>query len=543
MTADNPKAVDMAQSKAVVNPAHGSRINQASRRRLSTQHMNITAPKAKTAPNADSSGVAIQPLHYAMPPAWLPPDQRFERLGESDIDLMLGRGDSSQAMMGFDRLRQETVAIKRQRPDTRAALRDTAAYTMLDAFRHPNLLCMYGIWTGEFQGIRYLYIAMELCSTSLWKYIGVGNPEHRPAEFTARHAQIILLGIVRGASRIHSLDVFHGDLSMSNILLKPNLDVKIADLGVVTGHTFFTQDSLCAAYIRPPEAILGSELKCQVQCQGADAWAVAVCALALYTGLVPTWYSTQDEVGNQTADEKLRSRHALVSSVKLLPAITDASWPGHRELPHWQEYESAVRECDSSDGLRNFIAANFKGEAGDNQPRAAASFIECGLRWDPDRRSPMQFMQTELQAMQGCQPTAEIDMPRVANPGQGAKQDPPAAKAPTSAGSVRPLQCQCAGNCGMQPCTRRHNQKRCAAVEVQVCQTIVPEGETLCSECQCELKDCDRPKMRNSRRWCGKHTAQFMTAEFATPDGRGTVPPEATLNLKVVLRVNHLLKH
>ena len=44
-------------------------------------------------------------------------------------------------MTGFDRLRQETVVIKRPPPDTAAAASETAAYTMLDAFRRQNLLC------------------------------------------------------------------------------------------------------------------------------------------------------------------------------------------------------------------------------------------------------------------------------------------------------------------------------------------------------------------------------------------------------------------
>ena len=34
--------------------------------------------------------------------------------------------------------------IKRPPQETAAAARETAAYTMLDAFRHPNLLCTYG---------------------------------------------------------------------------------------------------------------------------------------------------------------------------------------------------------------------------------------------------------------------------------------------------------------------------------------------------------------------------------------------------------------
>ena len=119
----------------------------------------------------------------------------------------------------------------------------------------------------------------------MWKYIGVGNPCKRPKWLTVEKAKKNMLGVLRGAGHLHSLGVVHGDLSMSNVLVKKGYDVRVADFGAVTGHTLLTDDKLCVSYIRPPEAILGSDTKGT----GVDAWAMAVTALALSTGMVPTF--------------------------------------------------------------------------------------------------------------------------------------------------------------------------------------------------------------------------------------------------------------
>ena len=87
---------------------------------------------------------------------------------------------------------------------------------------------------------------------------------------TTDEREKILLGTLRGVGHLHWFGVVHGDLSMSNILLKPDVEVKVADFGAVTGHTFLTDEALCVAYIRPPEAILG----CVRKGPGVDAWAV-----------------------------------------------------------------------------------------------------------------------------------------------------------------------------------------------------------------------------------------------------------------------------
>ena len=122
------------------------------------------------------SGFANATLINAMAPALWHMDHRFKRIGEADGGAVAA-GGFGKLFQGFDRLRQQVVFIKRQSPNTEAAAREVASYNTLQAFPHPNIVQMYGMWTSNLKEKSYLYIAMEACSTIIWHYIGVGNPD------------------------------------------------------------------------------------------------------------------------------------------------------------------------------------------------------------------------------------------------------------------------------------------------------------------------------------------------------------------------------
>ena len=110
-------------------------------------------------PMAVGNGVHNPTLIHAMKPDLWHKDTRFKRFGEND-DVGIGQGGHGTVFQGFDELRQEMVYIKRQSKNGEAAARETASYMMLEYFPHPNILRMYGMWTGNYVGNSYLYIAM-----------------------------------------------------------------------------------------------------------------------------------------------------------------------------------------------------------------------------------------------------------------------------------------------------------------------------------------------------------------------------------------------
>ena len=186
-----------------------------------------------------------------MPAAHWNKDERFKRIGEGG-EGAVGQGSFGEVFQGFDELRQEAVFNKRQRNDTDQAAKEMACYNMLEAFPHPNMIRMCGIWTGQFLDKSYLYIAMECCSTTLWKSIRVDNPRSHEEFKRCGGPHQLLLDLVRAAGHLHGLGTTHNDISLSNILLTAEGEVRLADFGTVTAHTYLTPDKLCAAYIRPP---------------------------------------------------------------------------------------------------------------------------------------------------------------------------------------------------------------------------------------------------------------------------------------------------
>ena len=139
---------------------------------------------------------------------------------------------------GFDELRQEQGIIKRQSAAYWAAAKEAAWYTMLQPFPHPNILKMYRMWMGQFHHRKYHYIAMEACHTTLWKYLGVVTP-HKRVEFRCRLLPYeLVLDTVKAVGHLHSLGVVHGEVSLSNMLLRAAGEVKLADFGATTAHTF-----------------------------------------------------------------------------------------------------------------------------------------------------------------------------------------------------------------------------------------------------------------------------------------------------------------
>ena len=323
-----------------------------------------------------------------MPAALLQKDRRFKRLGESE-DGLVAEGGYGKVFKGFDELRQELVFIKRQNRGCEAAAREAACFSMLEAFPHPNILRMHGMWTGNFKEKTYFYIAMEACHTTLWKYIGVGNPimtrNFKPfgRQQQPLCPQQLLIAIVRAVGHLHALGVTHGDVSLSNLLLTAAGEVRLGDFGTVTAHTFLTRAKLCVAYIRPPESTLGSDQKGTA----VDAWAVALVALALWTGRVPTCAPRCTD-----AADSYRSEFALIEASKLLPAITEESWPGHSALPHWRYYQHRLRPGSGS--LADYVDMHHQQGC---QPRLATAFVELGFLWNPALRSSMDAMERYLQ--------------------------------------------------------------------------------------------------------------------------------------------------
>ena len=189
------------------------------------------ALRASTTDEATGNGVANPTFIHAMSPTFWHMQHRFKLLGEADGGGCLHAGGFGKVFRGFDHLTQQMVFVKRQSTSANAG-KESSCFRMLQAFPHPNIVKMVGMWSASFNGREEFYIAMEACQTTLWKYIRVANSDAQRQFRERPRPQHLAIGVVRAVGHLHGLGVIHGDVSLSNILLTATYEVKLADFGV-----------------------------------------------------------------------------------------------------------------------------------------------------------------------------------------------------------------------------------------------------------------------------------------------------------------------
>ncbi|NXP28121.1 PLK4 kinase, partial [Scytalopus superciliaris] len=92
--------------------------------------------------------------------------------------------------------------------------------------KHPSILELY----NYFEDSNYVYLILEMCHNGeMSRYI-----KNRKKPFLEDEARHFLHQIITGMLYLHSHGILHRDLTLSNILLTNNMNVKIADFGLAT---------------------------------------------------------------------------------------------------------------------------------------------------------------------------------------------------------------------------------------------------------------------------------------------------------------------
>ncbi|NXF02260.1 PLK4 kinase, partial [Smithornis capensis] len=92
--------------------------------------------------------------------------------------------------------------------------------------KHPSILELY----NYFEDSNYVYLILEMCHNGeMSRYI-----KNRKKPFSEDEARHFLHQIITGMLYLHSHGILHRDLTLSNILLTNNMNVKIADFGLAT---------------------------------------------------------------------------------------------------------------------------------------------------------------------------------------------------------------------------------------------------------------------------------------------------------------------
>lgn len=144
--------------------------------------------------------------------------------------------------------------------------------------KHPAVLELYTF----FEDANYVYLVLELCHNGeLQRFLKLQGSRALPEE----HAGRIIRQVVQGLLYLHSHQILHRDMSLSNLLLSRDMQVKIADFGLATQLTRPDEKHLtmCGTpnYISPEIATRSSHgLE-------ADVWSLGCMLYTLLVGKPP----------------------------------------------------------------------------------------------------------------------------------------------------------------------------------------------------------------------------------------------------------------
>uniref|UniRef100_A0A4W6FC39 Serine/threonine-protein kinase PLK4 n=1 Tax=Lates calcarifer TaxID=8187 RepID=A0A4W6FC39_LATCA len=92
--------------------------------------------------------------------------------------------------------------------------------------KHPSILELY----NYFEDSNYVYLVVEMCHNGeMSRYL-----KERKMPFSEDEARHFMHQIVKGMLYLHTHGILHRDLTLSNLLLTSNMNIKIADFGLAT---------------------------------------------------------------------------------------------------------------------------------------------------------------------------------------------------------------------------------------------------------------------------------------------------------------------
>lgn len=150
--------------------------------------------------------------------------------------------------------------------------------TIHSRLKHPAILEVYTV----FENNNYVYMILELCHNGELQHYLKMQDSHVLSE---QEAGSIIAQVVQGLLFLHSHLILHRDISLSNLLLTKNMQVKIADFGLATQLKRPDEKHLtmCGTpnYISPEVATRSSHGL------AADVWSLGCMLYTLLVGKPP----------------------------------------------------------------------------------------------------------------------------------------------------------------------------------------------------------------------------------------------------------------
>jgi hypothetical protein len=204
--------------------------------------------------------------------------------GRYEIEALLGRGGMGTVHRAFDRVLEETVAIKVLRAHLGStpeiAQRFRSEIKLARKVRHPNVCAIHEY--GEVDGIRY--ISMEFVDgTNLRQLV------REQGALDAERGFDVSLQILAGLEAVHDLGIIHRDLKTPNIMIDSGGRVRLMDFGLAKqrGVTEAGLGTLLGQVMGTPEFMSPEQAKGERADFPSDIYAVGVVLYEIFTGELP----------------------------------------------------------------------------------------------------------------------------------------------------------------------------------------------------------------------------------------------------------------
>jgi serine/threonine protein kinase len=145
----------------------------------------------------------------------------------------IGSGTYGMVYKGFNKITEETIAIKKMKMETdkegipSSALREICT---LKELIHPNVVQLKDVVTKNYK----IYLVFEYLEMDLKKYIDIIPSK---IKLDNRIIKYFMFQLLDGLAYCHAKKIMHRDLKPANLLLNKNGKLKIADFGLARIHT------------------------------------------------------------------------------------------------------------------------------------------------------------------------------------------------------------------------------------------------------------------------------------------------------------------
>lgn len=266
-------------------------------------------------------------------------DEALERIMISVNDVLIGSliGTGSYGEVYTGMYKHKLVAVKRlassSDPEkTKSFLQEVRAMTDLD---HPNILRLIAIAYNP----PYTYILTEYCKFgSLEDFL----KNHTDKISTTQKLNLIL-GAARGMHYLHSKDIAHRDLKLSNLLVTESRTVKVGDLGTATDSLGEMKTRVGTVEYCAPEVLDG-----QAYTKSCDVYSFGLCLWCLFSEkpLFPGW-SLYDIITKVVGGA--RPPLDAINSPRLAKLIQTCWSPQPTARPTFEQIIMALSDIDQSD--------------------------------------------------------------------------------------------------------------------------------------------------------------------------------------------------